>query len=367
MSCRRILNRLSMADQHAGMVRIIVYLGGRHMQNELKLEIMCIQPNQMGEQDRMDLRQLTIFLSITAHGSFTDAAKALYISQPTVSMHISALEEELGTALFERQSRGVTLTGAGAILKRYAEDMLMLRDRAQAEMDQYKTDVSGPVRVLASSAPADYVLPAVIADFITMHPQVFVKMTRADSTWVWDAIRNYEAELGIVGNLGDGNDIDVAPIARDRLVLITPACEPYLGWTDPISPTAMAKLPMISRESSSGTRRTLEQAMIRAGLHPDALNLRASLDSTEAIKAAVQCGAGVGVVSELSVRDDVAAGRLLEFNVSGLDLTRSFYVISHAKRVLSPAATALRRHVLESLDPNSRAKGLTEDNLPLFD
>ena len=102
----------------------------------------------------MDIRQLAIFVSIANHGTFTAAGKALYISQPTVSVQMAALERELGVALFERQSRGIRLTPAGKILKRYAEDILMLRDQAVAAMGRYKHDISGRLRLVASTVPA---------------------------------------------------------------------------------------------------------------------------------------------------------------------------------------------------------------------
>ncbi|HON42004.1 MAG TPA: selenium metabolism-associated LysR family transcriptional regulator [Bacillota bacterium] len=297
----------------------------------------------------MDIRQLAIFVSIANHGTFTAAGKALYISQPTVSVQMAALEKELGVALFERQSRGIALTPAGKILKRYAEDILMLKDQAVAAMGRYKHDVSGRLRVIASTVPADYILPGVVSRFLHAYPGVFVELSRADSATVWDAIRNYEAELGVAGSAREDSSLDHLAVARDELVLIAPFTEEYSHWEDPVPLESVLRAPMLCREPGSGTQKTFDDALRLLGVDPERISVRAQLDSVEAIKSAVAEGGGVAVVSSLAMQGDTTAQSIRILHIEGLSLVRCFYLITHAKRVLSPAAQAFRDFVVSSL------------------
>lgn len=297
-----------------------------------------------------------MFLSVAQHGSVTDAARALFVSQPTVSLQMAALEKELGVVLFERQSRGVKLTEAGRILKRHADDIVGLADRAVLAMGQYSADVSGTVRAAASSVPADYVLPAAMVDFLSLHPRTMLALSRASSREVVRQVLNYDVELGFVGSLGDAPELEAVPIMEDEIVVIAAPRSGYAAWTDPIDVGALLEQPMICREAGSGTQKTFEDALARAGVDPDVLRVRARLESPEALKAAVACGAGVAVVSSLAAADDVAEGRLLAFHVGGLDMRRQFHMISHRRKVLSPATEAFRRHVVNEFGRLSEAK-----------
>ena len=132
------------------------------MPSNERLELYFLET---GGLRNMELRQLATFLSVARHGSVTEAARRMFVSQPTVSLQIAALEKELGVLLFERQSRGVALTEAGRILMRYASDILTLADQAAQAMGRYIVDIAGTVRVAASTVPADYVLPRALAEF----------------------------------------------------------------------------------------------------------------------------------------------------------------------------------------------------------
>ncbi|HAI87573.1 MAG TPA: hypothetical protein DCL63_11355 [Firmicutes bacterium] len=296
----------------------------------------------------MDIRQLAIFVSIANRGTFTAAGKALYISQPTVSAQMAALEKELGAALFERQSRGIALTPAGRILKRFAEDILMLKDQAIAAVGQYKHDISGSVRVVASTVPADYILPGLVSRFLQAYPGVFVGLSRADSATVWDAVQNYEAELGVAGAMRDDPLVESFPIGRDELVLIAPPTGEYSRWEDPVPLEVVLQAPMLCREPGSGTQEAFEDALRALGVNPDSISARAQLGSVEAIKSAVAQGGGVGVVSDLAVQREAAAHTIRVLRIEGLDLVRSFHLITHGKRVLSPSAQAFRDFAVSS-------------------
>ncbi|OPZ65129.1 MAG: HTH-type transcriptional activator CmpR [Firmicutes bacterium ADurb.Bin506] len=295
----------------------------------------------------MELRQLSIFLSTARHGSVTDAAKALFVSQPTVSLQIAALEKELGVVLFDRQSRGVELTEAGRILKRYADDILSLADMAAQAMGRYSAEVTGIVRAAASSVPADYVLPAAAAEFLSAHPSVMLELKRASSFDVVQQVLNYDVELGFVGSLAHSSELDAVPLLEDEIIIISAPCGDSTAWTDPVDLDTVLEQPMLCRELGSGTQKTFEDALAAAGVDAETLRVRARFESPEALKAAVACGAGIAAISALAAATDVAQGRLLAFRIKGFDMRRRFHMISHRRKVLSPATAAFRQHIVD--------------------
>lgn len=294
----------------------------------------------------MDFKQLSIFLEIIRQGTFTEAAKTLYLSQPTVSLQIAALEKELGVRLFERQGRACVLTPAGRILMKYATDIMMMREKARRAMDQYRGDISGCVDVWASNVPADYVLPGLLARFLELYPKVFVNLSRSHSRGVWQRVLAYETELGIVGTLGEDPEIEYVPLMQDHLVIVAPPEGKYREWPESISFRSLLEEPLVLREIGSGTQKTFDDALRKKGVDVQELNIRARLQSTEAVKLAVAAGLGVGIISELAAAREIAAGTLLRFTLIDLDLERSFYIITHKRKVLSPPVEMLKRFII---------------------
>lgn len=302
----------------------------------------------------MELRQLEIFLEVARQGTFTEAARALYISQPTVSMQMAALEEELGVKLFERQGRANALTPAGKIFLKYAEDILMLRAKAVKAVSAYCQDIAGAVNIWASSVPADYLLPRFLPDFLRRYPRVFINLARSDSQEVWEKVAGYAADLGVVGRLGEAGEIDYVPFLQDRIIVIGSPEGKYGEWATEIEAEMLLGEPFVVREVGSGTQYTFEQTLAKKGFAGAALNIVARLASTEAVKAAVAAGLGLAAISQLAVRQELTAGTLRGFQVKDLDLRRQFYLITHKHKVLSPAAETLRCYLMERAEEEEK-------------
>lgn len=294
----------------------------------------------------MELRQLAMFLTIANCGTFSEAARRLYLSQPTLSVQTASLEKELGVELFERQGKKLALTPAGQILKRYAADILGLKERALQEIAQYKNTVAGTIQLFASTVPADYILPPIISDFLQLYPEVYIELMRSDSSAVWNKVLAYEADFGIVGTYQNLNSIECTPFYDDEIVIIAPATDKYTQWPPVIDFATLLDQPWVLREVGSGTQETFENALTKQGLSGDNLNVRTRLESMEAVKTAVLSGLGLSVASRLAIESELAAGTLLAFSVYGLDLNRKFYLIKQKQKVLSPAADAFFRFIL---------------------
>lgn len=305
-----------------------------------------LQVGDIGGNTPMELRQLTMFLTISNCGTFSEAAKRLFLSQPTLSVQIAALEKELGVKLFERQGKNLALTPAGQILTRYASDMLGLRDRALQEIAHYKNTIAGTIRLFSSTVPADYILPPLISRFLQLHPEVYIELLRSDSSAVWDKVLAYEADFGIVGTYQNLGSIECTPFYDDEIVIITPATDKYVRWPPVIDLSILLEQPLVLREVGSGTQETFEDALAKQGFSSDKLKVRTRLESMEAVKTAVLSGLGLSVTSRLAVKAELATGTLLAFSVHGLNLKRKFYLIKQKKKVLSPAADAFFHFIL---------------------
>src|SRR3989338_7690842 len=147
----------------------------------------------------MDTRQIEIFVKVAELGSFSKAAEALFLTQPTVSEHIRGLEEELGVRLLDRLGRGAAPTKAGQLLLGYGRRILELHREAHQALDQFQGRMSGELVIAASTIPGEYVLPAMIGRFKEKYPDISITLLIGDSQTVVDWVLGGRVELGMVG------------------------------------------------------------------------------------------------------------------------------------------------------------------------
>lgn len=288
----------------------------------------------------MDLRQLRAFCAVAEKGSFTLAAQALRLSQPSVSFQIHSLEQELGTTLFDRQSRQTTITPSGKILYEYARKILKLCDEAEQAIDELKGLVRGNVIIGASTIPGEYILPDLLQRFRDRYPGIQVELLVGDTKDIIDKVLGNEVELGVVGATQKSSKLTFGPFANDRLVLIAPASN---KWFDDETATLekLKTAPFVMRESGSGTRTIVSQKLQQMGVAENELNTVMVLGSTTAVKRAVESGAGVSIVSERAVRREMDLGSVRKLRLDGLDLDRDFFIVCRSGRTLPPAVAAL--------------------------
>ncbi len=289
----------------------------------------------------MNFKQLEAYVSVVKHRSFSRAAAEIYLSQPTVSAYVHALESECGTMLLLRSTREVYPTPAGERFYEYARELLDLRDKALHSVRRCSTEVSGRLELAASTVPAQYLLPDLLAEMAAKYPQLYFVLKQYDSQEVARHIANLDAELGIVGTSFEHSDCVFTPFAQDQLVVITPNTPEYRAISGPFPFSLLEKAPFLTREPGSGTRREMEEALRRAGLTPERFRLRAQLDSTESIKQAVSQGLGISIVSRRAVEQEAGYGQLRLFALEHSCFTRRFYFVYRKNWPLSPAAERL--------------------------
>jgi len=292
----------------------------------------------------VDLRQLEIFAKVAELGSFSRAAEALSLTQPTVSEHIRTLEVELGVRLLDRLGRGAAVTPAGQLLLTYAMRLLALAREARQAMDGFLGRMSGELLIGASTIPGEYILPAMVGRFKEKFPQISITLLIGDSQAAVDWVGEGRAELAVVGARLGHRGVEYRELAADDIVVVIPAAHRWLGRTH-VSVDELRAEPLLLRERGSGTRAALERALTDAQLSLGTFRVVGEMGSTQAIKQAVKAGVGVSVISGRAVEEERRSGVLGCVRVADLPIARSFYVATHKERSRSPLAEAFREFI----------------------
>lgn len=287
----------------------------------------------------MDLRQLEVLCKIVELKSFSRAAEAIYLTQPTVSGHIKTLEEEVGTRLLDRLDKEVVPTRAGLILYRYARKILELRHEARQALDHFLGSLQGELLIGGSTIPGEYIMPGLIVQFRQRSPQVTVALRIGDTRRIIRSVGDGELELALVGARPQESRVELRPFMRDTVVLVTAPGHPWAERGE-LQVEELKGQTFVWRERGSGTRDAIERALAEAGIPTNQLGAAAEMGSTEAVRQAVRAGLAPAFISRRAVADDVAAGRLTEVKVPGLSLEREFYIATQRGRTRSPVAQA---------------------------
>ena len=278
----------------------------------------------------MNIEHLKTFQEIIKLGNFSEAAKKLGISQPAVSFQIQKLEQELGIRLIDRSQRAITLTKAGKRLLRFAEAVEGERENLRQDLEQMREDISGDLLIAASTIPGEYLLPTLLAKFKQRHPAVKIQVDVSDSLTVMSRIRDNTYEVGFCGITPEGKDLASFKIAGDEIVLIVFPGHPF-AHKEEVSPEELEGEPLIFREATSGTQRSLESLLARGGADIRKWSPQLVLGSTQSVIAAVTAGAGIGFVSNLAIK----GSPVKQVRVRGLRLTRDFYGVYRQERAAS--------------------------------
>ncbi len=290
----------------------------------------------------MTLNQLRIFLLVAERGHMTDAAKQLHISQSGASAAIAALEREFGVKLFDRIGRRIELSEAGLRFLPEARAVLERASAARLVMENISQTVSGAVSIAASQTIANYWLPERLAAFHNTFPLVKLDVVPGNTQQVEQAVLDGQATIGLVEGRTRSQALRRQSVDSDRLILVVPA-EMSAELTELRGPSGFTRLRWIVREAGSGTREVLEDLVGQEGLGLDDLKIFLVLPSNEAVRQAVEAGAGATIISERVVRRSLVEGRLRRVPV---DIPpRDFALIAHRDRQASVAQQALVTHL----------------------
>lgn len=284
----------------------------------------------------VDVRGLEVFLSVAKHLNYTRAGEEVNLSQPSVSVRIRQLENELGTKLFEQLGKKVSLTEAGLVLIPHARRVLTAVENAQAAVDELLGLERGTLRIGASTTPGMYLVPQVIARFHDRYPKIEIHLGIKDTQQIEESVIRNEFDFGFVGGHLVGDEVEVFPWLTDELVLIVAPDHP-LAKKRSIKSVELRNEKFILREPGSATRAAISNHLENSGLEID---LVMEMENPESVKKAVQSGRSIAFISRFAVEAELKTKSLIAIRVRGLRIDRELKIVYRRDKHLGRAAKA---------------------------
>lgn len=297
----------------------------------------------------LDAHQLNVFLTAAETLNFTEAARILNMTQPSVSQHIQSLEQHFQTDLFIRAGRQLSLSDAGLALLPMARQMVRISVRIDETMESLHGEVHGHLRVGCSTTSGKYVLPFLLAHFLRKHPKVQATCAVSSRQQATQELCDGKVHIALASpEEFSRRDVEYRLFFADPIILVAPRDHP---WTlrHEIDPEELLEADFILREEGSGTYGVMVQGLREVGLEVDELNTILTLGNSEAIALAVDEGLGVGFVSRF-VADRLAGDGVQPVMVRGLHLRQDVYIAQSTRQQATKAQAAFWQFVT---DPNN--------------
>ena len=296
----------------------------------------------------MNLKQLEAFVQVAEGGSFSKAAKQLFLTQPTISAHISSLEKELNARFFVRNTKEVKLSDDGKELYRYARQMIDLQKKIEERFETGKSESKHLITIAASTIPAQYLLPEILMKFNERYPKEQVKLLETDSSQVVTKIIDHMVDVGFTGTVLEKKHCKYIPFYKDELIVITPNTEKYQVLHQNIEDISwISGECLIMREEGSGTRKEAGKQLRNAGINLDKLKIIASIENQETIKKSVKQGMGISIISRLAAEEEAKSGDLLTFPIPKAAQGRDINLVYNKNYQMSKSAERFIKVVKE--------------------
>lgn len=305
--------------------------------------------------------RLKVFRTVAEHLSFRKAAEHLFLTQPAVTLQIKALENDLGVRLFDRAAGRIALTRHGALLLNYAKKIAAVVADAERALGDGDGKLSGDLSLGVSTTIVQYVLPRLLKAFLGEHPRVQFSLHSGNTAEIVQLLHQGKVDIGLIEGPARDRAVRTEPFMEDELVLITP--KEFPG--DTLARPQLLASVLLMREQGSGSRRVVETALEKAGFKLKLFHKVMDLDSTEAIKSAVEAGLGLSFVSRWAISKELELGTLKVASVPGLRITRHFTLLTRTGPEPQGPAGALRTFTLERARLlSAAAKGPTTRRTP---
>lgn len=282
----------------------------------------------------MEFKQLEAFVAVVEYKSFSEAARRLYLTQPTISAHVRSLETELNSRLIIRTTKKVTVTARGYQLYDCALQMLHMRNNLVEEFTGIKKKI---IDIGVSTIPSSYLLPELLCAFEKQVENVFFHSWQTDSSGAIQKVIEGSVDLSLAGQKTDDSSCCFIPFCEDYLVVAAPATDRFRRLQKQGATFRdFLDEPFLLRENGSGTRGELEHFLESHHLSSTDLNVIARMNDLESIKKSIINGLGISVMSARSVLDMKKTGQILLFPLEESALKRTFYIVYSKNRILKP-------------------------------
>lgn len=279
----------------------------------------------------MDIYQLEVFSAVYRLKSFSRASEELHITQPTVSMHIKRLEDDLGVKLFDRNGKKTIPTKEADRLHSKAEELIIKLRSLREDFGKDEENIEGLLTIGTGSSPGSYMLPNIAAEFRKLYPKVFFQLVVKNTGEIHRQIEKGELLIGMVEDRKKSEGIAYLHSITDEMVLVT---APGYLRKKTITPLGIFRIPLLMREEESDARRSMEKQHMFHSISLKALNIVAILGSTDSLKEAVKAGLGAAIISRFAVKDDLKSGLLEEIRIRGVKMKRTMYVATSTRCTL---------------------------------
>lgn len=292
----------------------------------------------------MDQR-LEVFLKVVEKKNFSKAAEALHMTQPAVSQYIRSLEESTGVKLMERTNKYVRLNKAGEIVYHHAIEIKELYANMNHLLEDLTHKASGSIAIGASYTFGEYLLPRIIAEAKEHYPDIKPTVTIGNTTTIAALVLSHQLDVGIVeGHFKKVPELKTEPFAEDRMVVVACADHVLTHQNKSITMTDLIEETWILRELGSGTREAVENVFNQFSMSPQAIM---HFSSTQPIKAMVEAGMGISLLSEWAIQKELRYGDIKVLNVKEMPYTRDFSIVTKSPfqtKALSAFLDLLRKH-----------------------
>ena len=285
-----------------------------------------------------------VFVTVCEQNNFSRAAEELFLSQPSINLHIRNLENEFGAKLLHRSANRLVLTQAGEILLKHAKAILALYDQTKSEINEISLVVTGTLKIGASFTIGEYILPRFLSKVMAEYPNVNVLVTIANTEEITQALRQNILDIGLVEGQVSVPDMDVEPFMNDEMILVVPTSHP-LANLGKVSAQDLQDQVWVLRETGSGTRAFSDQFLQSMGVNIERSYV---FSSSEGVKEAVINGLGITIISRLIVSREITAGVLTTLPIKTKKKFQFFRQLSilHGKE---PASSKAMVEFLEKL------------------
>lgn len=295
------------------------------------------------------LQKLEIFCCVAELGSVTRAAERIGIAQPVVTAHIRSLEAKLGVRLVGRTGRNISLTEAGQRVFSWAAEVIASKRQLEREIGSLRGGSAANVSVAASITAGSYILPDIVIEFHSSHPEATISTHVSNSPSACEAVRTGECDFGLMTVEGEISDNLVVEVIRNEpLVLVASPTNRLIGKT--VSIHDLAKLPFVTGPKSIVRRAIEDKTLFELGVER---HIVLELSHTESIKRAVRSDVGVSFLFQAALKDELAAGVLNRVEVPGLQMFVPIVLIYRRDRSFTSLQQALMDRIRAVASPAS--------------
>jgi DNA-binding transcriptional LysR family regulator len=282
----------------------------------------------------MNIETLRIFCDVVQHQSFSRGAKINDVSQSAATQSVHRVEEHFGVRLVDRSKRPFVLTPEGQVCHEGFREVLDLYDSVEAHVHSLRKEISGLVRVAAIYSVGLHDISRCMQDFMRNFPKAKVRLEYLRPNKVYEAVLNSEADLGIVSYPQATPELNVIPLRSERMVVVCHPDHP-LNKHKTLTAGQLQDIDFIGFDRDLSIRKEIDRHLRQ---HAVSIRMVMEFDNIETIKQAVEISAGVSILPEPTIRDEVRSGTLAAIPLIEPELHRPLGIIHRLRKAFTPTA-----------------------------